>query len=70
MTLGGTAGVTTRSLFASDDGGDAISPTISFPFYDNITTSVFVSAFVIVSVHASVRTCESMRHLNQAANKM
>ena len=43
LSIGGTAGVTTGTVFAAENGGRTLSTTVNFPFHDNITTSAFVS---------------------------
>ena len=45
LSIGGTAGVTTGTVFAAENGGRNLPTTftVNFPFHDNITTSAFVS---------------------------
>ena len=43
LSIGGTAGVTTGTVFAAENGGRNIPTAVNFPFYDNTTTSAFVS---------------------------
>lgn len=43
LLFGGTRGVTTGTVFATENGGRNLPTAVSFPFHDNITTSAFVS---------------------------
>ncbi len=57
LLFGGTAGVTTRIVFAAEDGGRSlISTEVNFPFHNNITTSAFVSYFKAIIVTILLHT--------------
>lgn len=45
LSFGGTAGVTTGTVFAAENGGRNLPTAVYFPFHNNITTSAFVSYF-------------------------
>lgn len=61
LLLGGTAGVTTGTVLATENGGRSLPTAVNFPFYTNVTTSAFVSCFkqsqslhTVIHVHTYV----------------